>query len=69
MKQNPNRSIFVIPGLTAQRAGRTRLRRQDAEANIGATDGPKGEPQEAASLSSPIFLRVPSPMKPALAPE
>jgi len=24
------------------------LRRQDAEANIGAADGPKGKPQDAA---------------------
>jgi D-amino-acid dehydrogenase len=30
----------------------TRLRRQEAGANIGVADGPKGEPQDAASLSS-----------------
>lgn len=29
-----------------------RLRRQDAEANIGVADGPKGEPQDVASQSS-----------------
>jgi hypothetical protein len=27
------------------------LRRQDAGANVGEADGPKGEPQDAASLS------------------
>ena len=32
-------SLFVIPA----KAG---LRRQDAEANIGEADGPKGAPQE-----------------------
>ena len=35
----------------------TRLRRQDAGANIGAAEGPKGGPQEASSLSSPPALR------------
>lgn len=34
--------LIVIPA----KAG---LRRQDAEANIGKTDGPQGEPQDAAS--------------------
>jgi hypothetical protein len=32
------------------------LRRQDAEANIGEADGPKGEPQEAASLPEPLHF-------------
>ncbi|HEY8230483.1 MAG TPA: hypothetical protein VIG31_08525 [Rhodanobacteraceae bacterium] len=32
------------------------LRRQDAEANIGEADGPKGEPQEAASLPAPLHF-------------
>jgi hypothetical protein len=38
---------FVIPA----KAG---LRRQDAVANIGVADGPKGKPQDAAS--SPVTL-------------
>ncbi|HLI16866.1 MAG TPA: hypothetical protein VKV22_01185 [Rhodanobacteraceae bacterium] len=40
---------FVTPELRAP-VGRTRLQRQDAGANIGAADGPKGEPQDAANL-------------------
>jgi hypothetical protein len=39
--------FFVIPA----EAG---LRRQDAVANIGVADGPKGKPQDAAS--SPVTL-------------
>jgi hypothetical protein len=63
---------LVIPGPPALLAGGTRLRRQDAGANIGVADGPQGEPQDAASLSSTSQqnrFRVPSPMKPAMAPE
>jgi len=61
-----------MPALSAFFADRTRLRKQDAGANIGVADGPKGEPQDAASLSSLMSkkrFRVPSPMKPAMAPE
>ena len=37
-----------------------RLRGQDAGANIGAADGPQGEPQDVASVSSQIFRnRIP----------
>jgi hypothetical protein len=39
--------LLVIPA----KAG---LRRQDAGANIGEADGPKGEPQDAAS--NPVTL-------------
>jgi len=41
-----DKKIGVIPDAAKRRSG---LRRQDAEANIGEADGPKGEPQEAAS--------------------
>jgi hypothetical protein len=40
-----------IPDDAQRRSG---LRRQDAEANIGEADGPKGEPQDAAS--NPFLL-------------
>jgi hypothetical protein len=48
--------IVVIPGRLRLHRRRTRLRRQDAGANIGAADGPTGEPQDAASLSILIFV-------------
>jgi len=41
-----DKKIGVIPDAAKRRSG---LRRQDAEANIGEANGPKGEPQEAAS--------------------
>jgi hypothetical protein len=42
---------LVIPGRLQLHRRRTRLRRQDAGANIGAANGPTGKPQDAASLS------------------
>ncbi|TAN02625.1 MAG: hypothetical protein EPN36_16105 [Rhodanobacteraceae bacterium] len=36
------KSLFVIPDVAQRRSG---LRRQDAVANIGVADGPKGEPR------------------------
>ncbi|HEX5354306.1 MAG TPA: hypothetical protein VFW60_09515 [Rhodanobacteraceae bacterium] len=50
--------LAVIPWLPALFAGRTRLWNQEDGANIGAADGPKGEPQDAASLSNQARPRV-----------
>jgi hypothetical protein len=48
----------VIPGLrVAQRCAEPGLRRQDAGANIGEADGPKGEPRDAAS--NPFWCVLP----------
>jgi hypothetical protein len=47
--------LFVVPEAPARLAGATRLGRQDAVANISKAEGPKGEPQDAASLSSFMF--------------